>query len=78
LFDSIFNEANESSSACEPGIVFLGIIVVSSFGAFFYLKAKRKPPRQDEKNLKKEIRRWEGEGGSIPDFRQAKNGKALT
>jgi hypothetical protein len=58
--------------------VFLGIIVVSSFGAFFYLKAKRKPPRQDEKNLKKEIRRWEGEGGSIPDFRQARNGKALT
>jgi hypothetical protein len=52
--------------------VFLGIIVVSSFGAFFYLKAKRKRPRQDEK---KEIRRWEGEGGSIPDSRQARKGR---
>jgi hypothetical protein len=58
--------------------VFLGMIVVGSCGAFFYLNAKKKRQRQDEKNLKKEIRRWEGEGGSIPDFRQARDGTVLT
>jgi hypothetical protein len=47
--------------------VFVGIILFSSLGAFFYLRAKEDRQRPDKKDTKKEIGRWEGEGGSIRD-----------
>jgi hypothetical protein len=41
-------------------------IVLGSLAALLYLgKENRKP--HDRKDLNKEISRWEGEGGNIPD-----------
>jgi hypothetical protein len=45
--------------------VFVAAIVLGSLAALLYLGRENRKP--DDKDLNKEISRWEGEGGNIPD-----------
>jgi len=47
----------------------LGMVVLGAVGALIYLVAKqdRQDQEEEKKRLKKDIGRWENEGGSISD-----------